>query len=154
MELGEAVREGRRREFADFNAFNDEAARQRIPDPNDPATFLASVPNREAANPTLVDDWRAYYRTLLQLRRAHIIPRLPGSESDGARILGEKAISACWRLGDGSRLRIDLNLSEHPVTVSAPEPGSTVIHDYRASLSKDAALLPGFSSRAVLDPAT
>lgn len=153
-ELGEAVREGRRREFADFSAFNDEAARQRIPDPNDPATFLASVPNREAANPTLVDDWRAYYRTLLQLRRAHIIPRLPGSESDGARILGEKAISACWRLGDGSRLRIDLNLSEHPVTVSAPEPGSTVIHDYRASLSKDAALLPGFSSRAVLDPAT
>jgi 1,4-alpha-glucan branching enzyme len=31
--LGDAVREGRRREFAHFPEFRDDAARQRIPDP-------------------------------------------------------------------------------------------------------------------------
>ncbi|MFA5678327.1 MAG: malto-oligosyltrehalose trehalohydrolase [Pseudomonas sp.] len=153
-ELAKAVREGRRNEFADFKAFADEQLRQRIPDPNTAATYHSSVPNRDAGNPTLQADWFAYYRTLLQTRHTHIIPRLPGTESDGTHILGEKAISACWRMGDGSRLRIDLNLSEHPVAVASPDAASTLIHDYRASLSQDAGLLPGFSSRAVLDPAT
>ena len=153
-DLAQAVREGRRNEFAAFRAFNDEQLRQRIPDPNAAATYLSSVPNRGAGNPTLQNDWQAYYRSLLQLRHTHIIPRLPGAESDGTQILGEKAISACWRLGDGSRLRIELNLSEHPLKVSPPDPGSSIIHDYRASLSRDTGLLPGFSSRAVLDAAT
>lgn len=154
QELGKAVREGRRNEFADFAAFADEALRQRIPDPNVAATYLSSVPDRSQGNPTLQEDWLACYRSLLRLRHAHIVPRLPGSLSDGTHILGEKAVSACWRLGDGSRLRIDLNLSEHAVAVAAPDPGTTVIYDYRASLSRDPGLLPGYSTRAILDPAT
>ena len=154
QDLANAVREGRRNEFADFKAFADEQLRQRIRDPNAPASYLSSVPDRETGNPTLQEDWLAYYRSLLQARHRHIIPRLPGTESDGTKILGEKAVCACWRLGDGSRLRIELNLSEHAVQVSPPDPGSTLIHDYRASLSRDTGLLPGFSSRAVLDAAT
>ena len=153
-DLAKAVREGRRSEFADFRAFADELLRQRIPDPNSASTYLTSVPDRASGNPTLQADWLAYYRTLLQLRHAHIVPRLPGTESDGTVILAEKAVSARWKLGDGSRLRIELNLSEHPVKVSPPEAGTRIIHDYRASLSQDAGLLPGFSMRAILDPAT
>ena len=38
-ELGEAVVEGRRQEFARFPAFHDQAARERIPDPQAEATF-------------------------------------------------------------------------------------------------------------------
>ena len=153
-DLARAVREGRRKEFADFKAFADEQLRQRIPDPNTSASYLTSVPDRTAGNPTVQEDWLTYYRSLLQARHRHIIPRLPGTESDGTRILGEKAIAACWRLGDGSRLRIEVNLSEHPLAVNPPDLGSTVIHDYRASLSRDTSLLSGFSSRAVLDAAT
>lgn len=153
-DLAQAVREGRRNEFADFHAFADEHLRQRIPDPNNAATYLSSVPNRDAGNSTLQVDWLAYYRSLLQARHTHIIPRLPGTEADGAQVLGEKAISACWKLGDGSRLRIELNLSEHSMQVSPPDTGSIIIHDYRASLSREPGVLPGFSSRAMLDSAT
>ncbi|MGE5198539.1 MAG: malto-oligosyltrehalose trehalohydrolase, partial [Rhodospirillaceae bacterium] len=41
-ELGRLVRDGRRREFSRFAAFADEAARERIPDPQAERTFLAS----------------------------------------------------------------------------------------------------------------
>ena len=43
-ELAEAVREGRRKEFAKFSAFNDPARRADIPDPNHERTYLASDP--------------------------------------------------------------------------------------------------------------
>ncbi len=41
-DLARAVREGRRQEFGQFRAFADAAARERIPDPQDPATFERS----------------------------------------------------------------------------------------------------------------
>ncbi len=41
-ELGRRVREGRLREFRSYRAFQEEAALDRIPDPQDEATFLAS----------------------------------------------------------------------------------------------------------------
>ena len=41
-ELAEAVRQGRRREFAKFAAFADPIRRDKIPDPNAVATFDAS----------------------------------------------------------------------------------------------------------------
>ena len=43
-ELADAVREGRRGEFAHFAAFSDPAQRARIPDPNAASTFESSVP--------------------------------------------------------------------------------------------------------------
>ena len=43
-ELADAVREGRRREFARFSSFSDEKRRAQIPDPNDVKTFAASSP--------------------------------------------------------------------------------------------------------------
>jgi maltooligosyltrehalose trehalohydrolase len=47
--LGDAVREGRRWEFARFPAFQDEAMRERIPDPGAEATFRA--PGLDARHP-------------------------------------------------------------------------------------------------------
>lgn len=114
LELAEAVREGRRNEFADFAAFADPQQRARIPDPNALHTFQQSVPILSEAN-----HW-PLYQQLLSLRQRHIVPHLPGSESLGAQVLGQGAVSARWRLGNGQVLQIDLNLSaatlEHPVT--------------------------------------
>ncbi len=42
-ELAAAVTEGRRKEFAAWAAFSDPATRERIPDPQDPATMRASI---------------------------------------------------------------------------------------------------------------
>lgn len=119
-ELADAVREGRRGEFADFPAFADEETREQIPDPNAHGTFEASRPAFEA---TRLDTdkgadhqhWLALYRQLLTLRHQHIVPRLAGAQALAAEVLGEGAVAARWRMGDGSVLRIDLNLSAHAI---------------------------------------
>lgn len=110
-ELADAVREGRRKEFAKFEAFADPEARERIPDPNARSTFDQShpEPGPDAA------EWRALYRELLALRHSHIVPRLKGTKSLGAEAIGEAAVVARWRLGDGATLTITLNLGDTPV---------------------------------------
>ncbi|CAN1601387.1 malto-oligosyltrehalose trehalohydrolase [Pseudomonas mediterranea] len=119
-ELAELVREGRRNEFKAFSAFADPEKRERIPDPNAAATFDASRPNLESRRPEQQAS-EALYRQLLKIRREEIVPRLPAIQALGADVLGHGAISARWRMEDGSVLRIDLNLSEQPVEHSAPE---------------------------------
>ena len=121
-ELADAVREGRRGEFADFAAFADPAKRERIPDPNASQTFQASRPAFDAL--LLETDkgqdhrnWLALYRELLQIRREQIVPRLAGVKALGTQVLADKAVSASWRLGDGTILRIDLNLGAHAVEI-------------------------------------
>lgn len=109
-ELADAVREGRRREFAHFAAFGDPEARKRIPDPNATGTFEASapVPGPEA------EEWQALYAELLALRHRHIVPRLAEAKSLGAQVLAEGAVSARWRIADGATLAIAVNLGREP----------------------------------------
>ncbi|MFV1918325.1 malto-oligosyltrehalose trehalohydrolase [Sphingomonas sp. MJ1 (PH-R8)] len=111
-ELADAVREGRRKEFAKFEAFADPEARERIPDPNARSTFDQSrpEPGPEAAA------WRALYGELLGLRHTHIVPRLKGTKSLGAEAIGEAAVVARWRMGHGATLTIALNLGDTPVS--------------------------------------
>ncbi len=68
-ELGRSVTEGRRREFAQFDAFATPEAQARIPDPQARSTFLAS---RLRWDETHQEPHRAVlrlYRALLRLRR-------------------------------------------------------------------------------------
>ena len=110
-DLADAVREGRRKEFAKFPAFQSEEARERIPDPNALATFERSRPEPG----TEARQWRTFYREMLAFRRERIVPRLQTAESLGSHILGDKAVSAEWRLGDGAILRLAINLGDRPV---------------------------------------
>lgn len=144
-ELADAVREGRRAEFKGFAAFADPAQRARIPDPNALQTFLDSRPRRNADS----DGWEAFYKQLLDLRRQHLVPHLPGTRALGAQVLGDRAVSARWRLGNGNELRIDLNLGPDPVQTHLPtthqplfncteevhQPGT--LHPYSALVSLD-----------------
>ncbi|MBD8099355.1 malto-oligosyltrehalose trehalohydrolase [Pseudomonas fluorescens] len=141
-ELAEAVREGRRNEFADFAAFHDPEQRERIPDPNALTTFLQS-------RPTLVENEHAQlYRHLLSLRHQYVVPHLPGSAALGAQVLADSAVSARWRLGNGSVLQIDLNLSTEPVD----QPASPHVI-FQTPADPAAAQLPPFSARVSLFPA-
>ena len=115
-QLAEAVREGRRNEFAAFSAFADAGQRQRIPDPNAASTFQASRPRAQSRQ---AEATRELYRSLLQIRHRELVPRLPGARALGCQVLAEGALSARWRLGDGSLLRIDLNLGPHQVELAA-----------------------------------
>ena len=107
-ELADAVREGRRGEFAHFAAFSDPAQRARIPDPNAASTFESSVPPLAPVDADGVA-WQALYKQLLQVRAQEISPRLPGARALGAQAVGEAAVTARWRLGDGVVLRMDIN---------------------------------------------
>lgn len=109
-DLADAVREGRRREFAKFAAFADPAARAQIPDPNAEATFAQS---RAMPGPS-ADAWRALYAQLLALRRDVIVPRLKGAQAIGAEAVGEGAVTARWRMGDGATLTLAINLADQP----------------------------------------
>ncbi len=102
-ELGKLVTEGRRKEFAHFDAFTRPETREKIPDPNAPATFEASIPQIAENN------WSAHVKTCLVLRHAHIIPHLKNSASLGAAALSPAAIRASWRLGNGSTLTLAAN---------------------------------------------
>lgn len=116
-ELADAVREGRRKEFAKFDAFADGAARERIPDPNAASTFERSrpEPGPQAAA------WRALYADLLALRAERIVPGLEGTTSLGARAIGAAAVEARWRLGDGTTLALALDLGDDPAPLPTPE---------------------------------
>ena len=89
-ELGEAVRKGRREEFARFAAFRDPKVRERIPDPLAEGTFRLSTldwTKRDAG-------WLAHYKKLLQLRARAIAPRKFGPGK--YRMLGERAFEVKW----------------------------------------------------------
>ena len=107
-DLAEAVREGRRREFASFTAFADPEARAAIPDPNAPDTFQASTP--EPGVDAVI--WCAFYRDLLAIRRRSIVPRLADARGRSAEVLGKGAVCARWAMGDGATLTIAVNLGD------------------------------------------
>jgi maltooligosyltrehalose trehalohydrolase len=118
-ELADAVREGRRKEFAAFAAFADERRRATIPDPNALATFQASSLPAAPETPEQMEH-QQFYRRLLQLRREVITPTLAAARSLGAEAVGPAAVVGQWRLGDGSKLWIGLNLGQEPVQTEAP----------------------------------
>ena len=100
-ELGEAVREGRRAEFAGFAEFSDPAQRERIPDPQAPSTFTASKLRWEDSNVARHADWLARYRRLLAVRRREIAPRLAAMRSGGRyEVQGRGRILARWQAAD------------------------------------------------------
>ena len=99
-ELADAVREGRRAEFARFPQFADPDMRARIPDPNAPRTFQDLHP---PAGPGTRRGPRAcLYQTLIALRQREIVPLLDGAPVHAeARAIGPKAVLARWEFGSG-----------------------------------------------------
>ncbi|MDH1265211.1 malto-oligosyltrehalose trehalohydrolase [Pseudomonas sp. GD03944] len=153
-DLASAVREGRRSEFAEFSRFSDPEIRQRIPDPNALDTFTRSQPDLAPASRFRQQEWLALYRELLHLRHSRLGAGLDQARSLGAEVLGQGAVSARWRLGDGRALRIDLNLGL--ITVQAPAPAANAerLHAHRVNLDEfHQGLLPPRSAQVTLEPA-
>jgi malto-oligosyltrehalose trehalohydrolase len=121
-ELADAVREGRRREFARWPQFADPGLREKIPDPNDPATFERSRLDWDAPRTPAGRARLDLVRRLLDIRAREIAPRLAGiaGHAGEAETPGARGISARWRMGDGSRLRILANLGGDPFEAAIP----------------------------------
>ncbi|MGA2552630.1 MAG: malto-oligosyltrehalose trehalohydrolase [Burkholderiaceae bacterium] len=114
--LADAVREGRRREFARFPAFTSAEARVRIPDPNNAETFHQSRPAALLLD-TLSDPETLphFISTLLELRKS-LMACLQSVRPLDSGVLGEKAVYAHWRLADGRTLSVFVNLDTQPVS--------------------------------------
>jgi maltooligosyltrehalose trehalohydrolase len=115
--LAEAVREGRRAEFAKFPEFQDPQKREKIPDPTSEETFQSAKLNWAEAKEGCHPEWAALYRELLKIRHREIIPRLEGIKGSCSsyEILSEGAVSVQWTLGDGSVLRLIANLGSRRI---------------------------------------
>ncbi|MBP0491291.1 malto-oligosyltrehalose trehalohydrolase [Roseomonas indoligenes] len=151
-ELAEAVKEGRRKEFAHFKAFQDEAARARIPDPNDPRTFEASRPDFDEAARPPHDAVLAHHKALLTLRHAEIVPRLKGAMAEGAEAIGPAAVLARWRMGDGARLTIAVNFGAEPVAARASGARTIFEGNPGDAAALSGGTLPPRTTIALLDP--
>ena len=92
-ELAEAVRQGRRAEFARFPEFQDAKARERIPDPTAVATFRSAKLGWRDIERAPHAEWLAWYSRILAIRRTEIVPRLPSIVMAGEReVLGQRGI--------------------------------------------------------------
>jgi maltooligosyltrehalose trehalohydrolase len=152
--LADAVRDGRRQEFAGFAAFADPQQRNRIPDPNEADTFAASMPIADDG----ATEWHAWAHALLTIRHAQLTRRFENCRALGACVLGEAAVAARWQLNDGTVLALALNLSSSDVGVKldaiAKTGGADLLFETSgtlAALGHDC--LPADSFIALLEPA-
>jgi malto-oligosyltrehalose trehalohydrolase len=122
-DLADAVRQGRRAEFARFPHFSDPASRMRIPDPQADTTFAAAkLPWDEMEQPSH-ECWLAWYRDVIAKRRTEIIPRLARIRAGTYERLGDSAVMVRWPMTDNQDvLRLAANLSNTPVA-GAPSAG-------------------------------
>ncbi|WP_371136862.1 malto-oligosyltrehalose trehalohydrolase [Falsiroseomonas sp.] len=130
-DLADAVREGRRAEFARFPEFADPVTRERIPDPLAEGTFAsAKLGWEDMAKPDHAETL-AWHRAILAVRHAEIIPRLPGIRRGGSwRVLAPGAVEIMWSLEAGGTLRLRANLSDtaiaDPAISGNPEAGRVI----------------------------
>jgi maltooligosyltrehalose trehalohydrolase len=87
---------------------------QKLPEPNAPETFRRSTPRAHSAGGESRD---RLYRRLLKLRREAIVPRLAGTRALDAAAVGVAAVTARWRMGDGSVLLLACNLGAEAIPI-------------------------------------
>jgi malto-oligosyltrehalose trehalohydrolase len=123
--LADAVREGRRAEFARFPEFRDPEQRGRIPDPQSPETFASAKLNWDSLGKPHHHAWVGWYRNILLVRRREIVPRIPRIEGNSAKyeVLGPAAMRVCWRVGREEELRLVANICHRPLKIVATGKG-------------------------------
>jgi len=122
-DLAEAVRNGRRKEFAGVYAkYGDE-----IPDPLDPLTFQSAMLDWQSLNEEAGRKRLALVQSLLAIRRREIVPRLADTTFGGAQATDGDLLTADWRMGDGATLRLLANLSAGEIAREQSETTGTPI---------------------------
>jgi maltooligosyltrehalose trehalohydrolase len=110
-DLADAVRKGRRKEFAGAYAkYGDE-----VPDPLQEATFRSAVLDWNARDLPKAHQRLTLVRELLSIRRQQIIPRLVGARFGEASAEDNGLLTARWKLADGAALQLLANLSDREI---------------------------------------
>ena len=111
-DLADAVREGRRREFAAFPEFADPAKRERIPDPNDPETAGSAVLKWDEPAKPKYSEWLKLHRQLLNVRRERVLPLLPMIQPGKPfwKVVHKTILIVGWPLDDDQVFALAANL--------------------------------------------
>jgi len=127
-ELGQAVTQGRRREFAAFERFGAPGATDAIPDPDAPATFERARIDWSAAREREHAAWLAFFREMLERRRTAIVPLLPRIVPGSGRyaLPGPRALRVAWEIAGEERLVLLANFGDTPVTARAIAAGEVL----------------------------
>jgi maltooligosyltrehalose trehalohydrolase len=121
-DLAEAVRKGRRREYAwAYARYGDE-----VPDPLEPATFQSAVLDWQSLHSSPGLGRLSLVQRLLKVRQREIVPRLAGAAFGGASARDDGPLTASWIMGEGSKLNLLANLSstetDRPTSASQGTP--------------------------------
>jgi len=111
-ELANAVRHGRRREFAGaYATYGDN-----VPDPLDLSTVRAAILDWEACETEPGGQRLTLVRELLAIRHREIVPQLVNATFGSAGVDDNGLLTANWRMDDGKTLRLLANLSDRDLT--------------------------------------
>jgi maltooligosyltrehalose trehalohydrolase len=110
-DLAEAVRNGRRKEFAAaYTKHGDE-----IPDPLHSSTFRSAVLDWDSRNEPPGRQRLALVKELLAIRHREIVPRLARATFGQAQAADNGLLTASWRMDDGATLGLLANLSANEI---------------------------------------
>jgi maltooligosyltrehalose trehalohydrolase len=110
-DLADAVRNGRRKEFAGAYAkYGDE-----VPDPLDQSTLQSAVLDWNARDVPKAHQRLALVQKLLSIRRRETVPRLTEVRFGEASAEDSGLLTASWRMGDGAVLQLLANLSDREI---------------------------------------
>jgi malto-oligosyltrehalose trehalohydrolase len=148
-DLGAAVLEGRKKEFARFETFNSAPGNsaqgdEELPDPGRLSSFKRSRLRWSDRNRRPHADWMLMMRTLLKLRARYIVPEIPRLDLSkaSARTFAPATLEVSWPLKDGRRLQLLANLGREPVRVSVPLPREPLYATHPAGGNRSGLLSP------------
>lgn len=151
-ELGRAVTEGRRHEFASFAAFADEERLREIPDPQAIETFLASKLNLHERHEGAGQQMWSLYRELLALRRSDDVLR-HGDRSRMTAIAASERLLLVhrWRGREQRLLVLNTGMALDEPPMQAGVPGRLARMRWRCVISTDERRFGGSGDTARLD---
>lgn len=144
-QAAELTREGRRKEFAHFEAFSSPEMLARIPDPCDERTFVVSKLDwKRIENEPASKEFRALTTRLLQIRRGKLVSLIKrGFVTAQWSLLrhgpGDGGLDVRWQTADGSTLQIIANFGDEKLPMPSVIEGD-VLWPLR---NGDDGLLPG-----------
>jgi malto-oligosyltrehalose trehalohydrolase len=125
-ELGEAVTNGRRREFAAFPEFQSEEKRGKIPDPQAESTFLSAKLDWDELEQPEHAETLQWYRSIIGVRHREIVPLVEAIPGCGRyQVLDRGAVSVQWQCGE-TELRLCANLSSQRVSFASAVRGRII----------------------------
>jgi malto-oligosyltrehalose trehalohydrolase len=126
-ELSQAVRQGRRQEFAKFPEFQDAAQRERIPDPQADTTFASGKLNWHEVDQREHRDWLEWYQRILDRRRRFVTPLIDDIRHAGTfTVLADGAVAVRWQVVASGELVLAVNLSDSPVDGFQTDAGALI----------------------------